>query len=394
MPQLQRMHGQVPAGHRDTHGTAHRRPPHRALLPAPHYKIGEKNHQLAQQITQDKKISKKLHIKFFARPQRGGLFYCHYVQDKKTGGIHMYKLISDGGCDFTAQEVEQHGVTIVPFYVSLQPGEFLKEGVDITKAEFFSRLKNDKSLFPKTAQPSPQDYVDAYTPLLQAGHDIISLTISSKLSGTYNSACLAAEMCMDEFPQRKIEVIDSQNVAVGQGLILKEMLRMQAAGYSMKKTAKLVQQVIASTRIYFSLDSLEYLRKGGRVGPTTALVGGILGLRPILHLIDGEVKQLDSVRGKDRVLKLIEEGLVAALADDIGDVQLAVGHILREEDAAAFKQSLESTLGTQFPGGVIEVGATIGTHAGPGAVAIAYCKKYEACAAAPATEEYEMKEAA
>jgi len=289
----------------------------------------------------------------------------------------MYSIISDGGCDFTKDEVEKHNVSIVPFYVILENDTYLKEGIDITKEAYFKRLKEDKKLFPKTAQPNPQDYYDAYLPHLKAGKDILSLTISSKLSGTYNSACVAAEMAKEEYPDRTVTVIDSLNCAVGQGLILKEIIKMRDKGYTMKKTTELALKVIKTTKIYFSLDSLEYLKKGGRVGPTTALVGGILGLKPILHLIDGSVEQLDSVRGKDRVLKLIEEGIVATLKDDADKITLSIGHILREEDAVTFKNNLEKSLGITIENPVVEVGATLGTHAGPGAVAIAYCKKHD-----------------
>jgi len=289
----------------------------------------------------------------------------------------MFQLISDGGCDFTREEVQKHNIDIIPFYVMLDGETYLKEGIDITKDEYFKRLKEDKSLFPKTAQPSPQDYVDIYTPHLKAGKDIISLTISSKFSGTYNSACLAAGMVKEDYPDRTIIVIDSLNCAIGQGLILKEMIKMRDNGYSATKTAELAEELKKTVKIYFSLDTLEYLKKGGRVGSTTALIGGLLGLRPILHIVDGTVEQLDSVRGKNRVLALIEEGIVAALKDEVQNINLSIGHILREEDAANFKASLEKSLGTKIENPVVEVGATIGTHAGPGAVAIAYCKKYE-----------------
>jgi len=289
----------------------------------------------------------------------------------------MFQLISDGGCDFTKEEVQKHNIDIVPFYVMLENDTYLKEGVDITKDEYFKRLKQDKNLFPKTAQPNPQDYVDIYTPHLRAGKDIISLTISSKFSGTYNSACLAAEVVKEDYPDRTIIVIDSLNCAIGQGLILKEMVKMRDKGYSITKATQIAEELKKTVKIYFSLDTLEYLKKGGRVGPTTALVGGILGLRPILHIVDGAIEQLDSVRGKDRVLNLIEEGITAALKDEVQNINLSIGHILREEDAIKFKASLEKSLGMKITNPVVEVGATIGTHAGPGAVAIAYCKKYE-----------------
>jgi len=292
----------------------------------------------------------------------------------------MFQLISDGGCDFTRAEVQKHNIEVIPFYVTFDQQVHLKEGVDITKEEYFNRLKEDKGLFPKTSQPSPQDYMDMYRPHLEAGCDIISLTISSKLSGTYNSATLAASTLQEDFPDRKIIVIDSLSASVGQGLVLREMIKMRDKGYSITETAAIAEKIIKTVKIYFTLESLEYLKRGGRVGPTTALVGGILGLRPVLHLVDGTVEQLDSVRGKKKVLNLIEEGLIDALKDDIKDVNLGIGHILSPDDAATIKTNLEKSLDINITNPMAEVGVTIGTHAGPGALVVAYCKKYESFA--------------
>ena len=290
----------------------------------------------------------------------------------------MFQLISDGGCDFTKKEARQHNVDIIPFYITFDQVTHLKEGIDISKEDYFKRLMEDKNLFPKTSQPSPQDYIDAYTPYVKTGKDIISLTISSKLSGTFNSATLAANIIKEEYPNSKIIVIDSLSCAVGQGLVLKEMIKMRDSGYSITKTAEIAQEVIKTAKIYFTLDSLEYLKRGGRVGPTTALVGGILGLRPVLHIVDGAVEQLDSVRGKKKVLQLMEEGVAEALKDEAQNVSLSVGHILSKDEAAAFKTGLEASLGMEITNPITEVGVTIGTHAGPGALVVAYCKKYEA----------------
>jgi len=289
----------------------------------------------------------------------------------------MYQLISDDGCDFTKEEAQKHKVDIIPFYVSFDQETHLKEGVDISKEEYFKRLLEEKNLFPKTSQPSPQDYMDIYTPHLKAGKDIISLTVSSKLSGTYNSACLAADMLKEDYPNRTIIVIDSLNCSIGQGLILRELISMRDKGYLITKVVDLADKIIKTTKIYFTLDSLTYLKRGGRVGPTTALVGGILGLRPVLHLVDGAVEQLDNVRGKKNVLKLMEEGVVAALKDEIQNINLCVGHILNKEDVLSFKANLEKALGVTIGNQISEIGATVGTHTGPGALAVAYCKKHE-----------------
>ena len=299
----------------------------------------------------------------------------------------MFQIISDGGCDFTKEESQKHNVVIVPFYITFDQNTFLKEGIDITKEEYFKRLLEDKTLFPKTSQPSPQDYMDAYTPHLEAGMDILSLTISSKLSGTYNSATLAARTLREKYPNRTIIVIDSLNASVGQGLILKEIVKMRDQGFSITKTEKHTKKVIKSAQIYFTLDTLEYLKRGGRVGPTTALVGGILGLRPVLHLVDGSIEQLDSVRGNKKVLHLMEEGLVAALEGEVENVNLSIGHILSEKRAKTFNDNLENVLNIRFTDPPTEVGVTIGTHAGPGALVVAYCRKHESFLSNHSTKE-------
>jgi len=289
----------------------------------------------------------------------------------------MFQIISDGGCDFSKKQAQQYGVDVVPFYIIFDETNHFKEGVDISKEDYFSRLVAEKNLFPKTAQPNPQDYMDVYTPHLKEGKDIISLTISSKLSGSYNSAVIAAGILKEEYPDRVIAVVDSLNVSVGQGLILKEMIKMRDAGYALDETVRLTEKTLKTTRIYFTLDSLEYLKRGGRVGPTTAFVGGILGLRPVLQLEEGQVSQLESVRGKKRSLKLIEEAIVDVLKGEMQNVNLGIGHILSKDDADEFKSNTEAALDIKITDPVTEVGATIGTHAGPGALVFAYCKKYE-----------------
>ncbi|MCL1863637.1 MAG: DegV family protein [Defluviitaleaceae bacterium] len=289
----------------------------------------------------------------------------------------MYQIISDGGCDFTKEEARKYNIEVVPFYITFEDDGHLKEGVDITKEDYFKRLLEEKGVFPKTAQPSPQDYIDVMKPHLESGKDLVVITISSKLSGSYNSATLAAGILSDDYPNSVIKVIDTLSASVGQGLILREILKMQKANFNLQKTVSYAEKILKTTRVYFTLDTVEYLKRGGRIGPTTAFVGGILGLRPILQLEDGQVSQLDSVRGKKNALKMIQEGIVAALQEEKKNVNLSIGHILSEDDAVNFKANTELSLGMEIDNPITEVGAAIGTHAGPGALAFAYCKKYE-----------------
>lgn len=288
----------------------------------------------------------------------------------------MFQIVSDGGCDFSGEEAEKYNAKVVPFYLTFD-GKTHKEGVDITREDYYKRLKADKKLFPKITPPGRQDYVDVYTPHLEAGKDIIILTMSSRLSGSFNSATIAANKVKKDFPGRKIIVINSLNCAIGQGLILREIIKMRDKGYLIDETAALAEKVISTTRIYFTLDTLKYLKQGGRVGAATALVGDIVGMHPVLYIEDGAVKQLDSIRGKRKVLWLMREALVNAVKDDIQNINISIGHILSLGDAAAMKAVAEKSLGAEIPNPLTEVGITIGTHAGPGAMAVAYCKKHE-----------------
>ena len=303
----------------------------------------------------------------------------------------MFKIISDGGCDFTKEEAKAFDVQVIPFYITFDGETFLREGIDITKEEYFEKLINDKNLYPKTSQPNPNDYMELYRPHLEAGYDILSMTISSKLSGSHNSASIAIDNLSEEYPERTIKLIDSKNASLGQGNILKEVCKMRDAGLSLEKTVAVTEKIISTTRTYFTLDTLEYLKKGGRVGPTTALVGGILGLRPILQLENGEISQLDSVRGKKKAMRTIEEGVIAVLKKAIQDVNVAIAQIRNEEEAKLFKSNLEKGLNCTLENPIGDIGAAIGTHAGPGVIAFTYCRKYETILAA---EELEARKTA
>ena len=288
----------------------------------------------------------------------------------------MFQLISDGCCDFDSSEVKEHDIEVVPFYITFDDKEFLKEDIDISKEDFFGRLTSNKNLFAKTSQPNPEDYINIYRPHLEKGHDILCLTISSKVSGSYNSAMIAADMLKEEFGERKIITIDSRNGCIGQGLILREMISMRNNNMDIEEIAEKTKKIIPTTKIYITLDTLEYLKKGGRVGPTTALVGGVLGLKPVLHVVDGAIEQLDSIRGKQRIINLLVEGVAEALQGQEKTMNISVGHIDRYDDILTFKNKIEEALGVSINNPITKIGVTIGTHVGPKALAVSYCKKY------------------
>jgi DegV family protein with EDD domain len=270
----------------------------------------------------------------------------------------MFTIISDIGCDFNAAEAKQHGIKIIPFYIIEENG------------------------IQKTAQPNPQDYINAMAPHLKAGEDMLILTISSKLSGSYNSAVLAAEMAKENYPKQNIAVVDSLSASVGQGLILREIIAMRSAGYTLQNTTRLAAEVIQSTRVYFTVESLEHLKRGGRISPTKAFVGGLLGMRPILHIHNGAAVHLETVRGKKNIFNRIQSALANVFKNEKENFHLSVGHVQSEEDAVNFTAMLENVLVMTAISPLTQVGTAISAHTGPGALAFACCKKYTACEAA------------
>ena len=290
----------------------------------------------------------------------------------------MFQIISDGSCDLSAADKEQLEVFVIPCYITFDEINYLKEGIDIQRDEYFEKLKTEKELHPKTSQPSPADYLDAYTPFLREGKDLLVVTMASKISGSNNSARIAAEMAMDDFPERKIEIVDSINATLGQGLLVREIVRMRENGLYVEQAADKARKVALTTKQYFTIDSLEFLKRGGRISSTKAIVGGVLGIKPILEIKDGEVAQLDKVRGNAKAMKFLEDKFLEDLqALNKSDISVGVAHILMEEEAVELDKKASEFLERPLDYDISFVGATIGTHTGPGAITIAYCTKYE-----------------
>ena len=289
----------------------------------------------------------------------------------------MFQIISDGACDFTAEAAKAANVSIIPFYITFDETNYLKEGIDITRADYFNRLKSDKNLFPKTSQPSPQDYLDVYTPFLEEGKELVVLTLSSKLSGSNNSARIALDMAKETYPDAKIYIVDSLIATISQGLILSEIIKMREAGYTAEKAHATAEKIVKTAKIFFTPETLEYLKRGGRISPAAALIGGTLGIRPVLTVTEGAADQIGKVRGKNKALALIKDTVEAQIKGKTEGLSIKIGHIMSEEDAKAFEGEIEALLGIKMNNPMGEVGATIGTHIGPGAIAVAYCQTYE-----------------
>ena len=275
------------------------------------------------------------------------------------------KIVTDSSADLPAQLVQELGITIVPLYVRFGEKVY-RDRVDISEDEFYQRLLHDP-VHPSTIQPTPQDFANVYQKLSPKADGIVSIHMSAKLSGTYNSALQGKEMIEKGCP---IEVVDSQTTSMGLGLIDIAAAIVAKAGEGLPTVMEEVKQAIPNIRLLFLLDTLEYLLLGGRIGKAKALLGSILNVKPVLILKDGEVVPAGQVRsrakGIDRLFDFVKS------ASNIQD--LAVVYNTTPDEA----QALEERIGTIFTKEQIKlarVGPMLGVHSGPGALAVALREK-------------------
>ena len=270
-------------------------------------------------------------------------------------------VVTDSTSDIPAHLREELGIEVVPLSINFE-NETLLDGVDLTPQEYVQRLRSVDKL-PSTAQPTVEQFLKAYRKGIDADLDVICITISSGLSGTYNSASLAAE----QLDPARIRVIDSQSGATALGWLVVETARAVQGGASLDEAVAVAER--NKGKVYFTalLQTLDYVYKGGRIGKANHLVGSALGIKPILGLENGVVVPLERVRTWKKALNRLVE--VAASRGNLLDV--AVVHTDNPDDAQQVLQELKS----RFPDANFEMlftGTTVSTYAGPGAVGIMF----------------------
>jgi DegV family protein with EDD domain len=272
----------------------------------------------------------------------------------------VIKIVTDSTADLPDQLVQELGITVVPVYVRFGDKVY-RDRVDISEDEFYERLTHDP-VHPNTTQPTPQDFADVYQKLSQEAEGIISIHISSKLSGTYNSALMAKEMLETGCP---IEVVDSETLTMSLGFLAIVAANMAKAGESLDKVAEAVKQTIPKIHLFALLDTLKYLLLGGRIGKVKALLGSVLSVKPILAVKDGELVPVSQVRtrakGIDKLFDFVKK--VTNIQD------LAIVYNTTPDEALA----LSGRMGSIFPQERIRLarlGPGLGTHGGPGLLVV------------------------
>jgi fatty acid kinase fatty acid binding subunit len=273
----------------------------------------------------------------------------------------VVRIVTDSTADLTKEQQQAAGITVVPLNVHFGDQVF-RDHVDLTTDEFFRRLKASPQL-PRTSQPAVGVFEEAYRTLRQNGDEIVSVHLSSKVSGTYNSALMAAK----EVDEEAIEVVDSLSTSMALGFMALEGARLARAGKDRVTITERLRALVPKARVICVVDTLTYLERGGRIGKARALLGSLLNFKPILELKDGEVVPVGRARGRPQALSR----LVELLQRDGHVSQLAIMHGAAQADA----ERLRERVAASYPGLDIlltETGAVLGTHTGPGVIGFTY----------------------
>lgn len=293
-----------------------------------------------------------------------------------------FHIVSDGSCDLPAELAEKKNITIVPFYVSFDDEHYLKENVDIGIRDFYQQMVDRKGVYPKSSMPSAQDYEEVFKPFAEAGTPVICICITTKFSGSMQSAVNARQALLEDYPNAEITIIDATVNTVLQGLYVLEAVRLRDAGVSYGDAAARLEEIKGTGRIFFTVGNMEYLKHGGRIGKVGALAGSVLDIRPVITMKKGEIFPSGIGRGRKRSTAKATDLLVTYLKKSrlgIDCYSIVIGYGYDIEEGKEYRDSVVRELQDQgfdvkeIP--TCQIGATIGVHTGPYPLGIGVIEK-------------------
>lgn len=278
----------------------------------------------------------------------------------------MVRIITDSTSDITQEDGTALGITVVPLTVHFGSASF-RDGVDISKKDFFEKLAAVETL-PTTSQVPPGEFTLLFQNFIDQGDEIVGIFISSEMSGT----CQSAEVARELVDTDKIHVIDSRTATFELALLVREAVRFRDEGKSAEEIAQIIRALIKRIRLLAVIDTLKYLKMSGRISTTTAFVGGLLGINPIIAIIKGKVESVGKSRGRKAGLKFVYDQMLLDPPDT--NYLVAFGNTNAPE---ALKETVDYLTKSFNISNYIEIdmGITVGTHVGPGAAGIAYIAK-------------------
>lgn len=296
---------------------------------------------------------------------------------------NLYQIITDGSCDLTPEYVNQHNVKLVPFYVSFDKENYFKEVEEIGIRDFYQKMVDNPDVFPKTSLPSIDDYTLAFTPYVKADIPVICLCLTSKMSGSYNSACNAKNIILDEYPEAKITVIDSAVITGLQGLYVMEAVRMRDDGLGYEETVEKLKVLKETGRIVFTTADISYLKSGGRLGKLISIANNALKIKPLILFKEGEIFPTGVVRARKKSYdKLVEQTRkhFKESGENPDDYNFSVGFGYDKEEGEMFRDYILEDMKTYSnieSLDTFQIGATIAVHTGPHPLGIVFLKRYD-----------------
>lgn len=280
--------------------------------------------------------------------------------------MRKIRIVTDSTADIPLELVKEKNIKVTPLTVTYK-GVNYRDGFDITTTRLLEILGECDEL-PKTSQVNPQQFLDCYQELLKEDCEILSIHISSALSGTYQSALIAKDM----IGSNRIHVVDSRVVSFGTGILVLEAIKMIEEGADINQIIDRLNNLAQRGRVAFAVDSLEYLRKGGRLSGAQAIIGSLLNIKPILYMTEGRIEVYDKVRG----MKKAQNRLIEYMKEEEFDNSLvkAAGNVGCPELMSEFCESIKEELGAE---GLMtaDVGSVVATYSGPGTLGVFFFKK-------------------
>ena len=287
--------------------------------------------------------------------------------------MNNYVIFTDSCCDISPETLAQWGVTYADMTFTFVGEDKEYIGTDISNKDFYDRMK--QGAIAKTAAINAAAFTDAFEPILKEGKDILYVAFSSGLSTTVNSANMAVADLKEQYPDRKIIVVDTLAASAGGGLMVYMAVNKKNEGATLEENAAYIESLVPNHCIWFTVDDLEYLKRGGRVSPLVALAGGLLGIKPILQMDDeGHLIKVSTARGRKNAIEALASKY-AELSFEEKNTPIFISHAQCKEDAERLADILKERHNADVTM-ITEIGPVIGSHAGPGTIAMFFIGKH------------------
>ena len=287
--------------------------------------------------------------------------------------MNDYIVFTDSCCDIAPEILAQWGVPYANMTFSFDGEDKAYINTDITNQEFYDRMR--QGAHPKTAAINAAAFTDAFAPVLESGKDILYVAFSSGLSTTFQSAHMAAEELKEQYPDRKVMIVDTLAASAGGGLMVYMAVAKKKEGVSLEENAAYIESLTPQHCIWFTVDDLEYLKRGGRVSPLVAFAGSVLGNKPVLQMDDeGHLVKVTTARGRKKAVETLA-AKYAELSYENKDTPIFISHAECEEDARQLADILMQQHGVEVTL-ITQIGPVIGSHAGPGTLALFFIGKH------------------